>query len=403
MQRIRLALLSTLLLGLALASVPGSAGASRSQHDTVSFDAQQVLVKTAVLPAGAGIGGGDKAEVEPNDTLPTANVANDLPFNCTGTIGTNGDEDVLAVPMVAGMPIEVNVISHLDGGIQSPLDPEVVVRTAEAIIEENDDAAPSDRNAQVNFIAPSTETLYIVVKSHGGLGGPSFTYVVMALPVTGSTFDQGNREREPNDAFTQANEIVPPGVRVGLITRSNTPFGDAPNPDLYYFDAPAGATAVIDVSARVLGYPTDPAVMLQTWPRTRWTFSVDDVDGVDPRFNIKLETAGRYYVWVSSALTESESRYYIVSVTLQDGTDSPTITKLKRTQERPRKLKKVIGSGFDAAGMVVELNDGVVIPSVPSTVSPTTRILVEPHVDLVRGDPITVVRPNGRRSNILPF
>ena len=80
MQRSRIAVLSTILLGLALVSVPGAA-ASRSQEDVAGpfgmtvpgpnnsraslpkageapFDAQRVLTKSAELIVGAGTGGG---------------------------------------------------------------------------------------------------------------------------------------------------------------------------------------------------------------------------------------------------------------------------------------------------------------------------------------------------------
>jgi hypothetical protein len=385
---------------------PGDSRAAQKAGPT-PFDAQQVLARTALLPVGAGTGGGDMAEVEPNDTMLTANASRDLPFNCTGTIATNGDEDVLAVPMVAGVPIEVNVFAQLEGGINSPLDPTLVVRTAETVIAEDDDAVPGERNAQVNFVASTTETLYIVVGSHGGLGGPDFDYVVMVLPVTGNAFDHANYEAEPNQGLEDANEIVPPGVRTGEV-RPHIGGWTAGDPDVFYFDAPAGATAVIDLSSRIFGY----------WAGTRTSVAFLAPDGtpvsgagpvsaseLDPRFNIKIPETGRYYLVVDRLLggmplpPPGTKFNYLLSVTLQDGGESPNITDLQMGRRHPKKLWAIIGSGFDMGGMLVEISGRAPFTGLPSPESPTTAILVKPHLKLAGGEVFTVVRANGRRSN----
>ena len=112
MQRTRIALFSIVLLGVALASVPDATSANGSQRGAVSpfgitvpterapqpraaeaaLDPQQYPTAIFDLVTGAGTGGGDMPEVEPNDSLLTANVVHDLPFNCTGAIDYDGDQ-----------------------------------------------------------------------------------------------------------------------------------------------------------------------------------------------------------------------------------------------------------------------------------------------------------------------
>jgi hypothetical protein len=418
MVRTRIASLALILLGLALAGAPGAIGQARlgaqaAPDATGPFVARQGGVaswrspKAAELPfdplgevvtktdfvVGTGTGGGDVAESEPNDTIDVADEAADLPFNCTGAIEAAADIDVIAVHVTAGQAIEVNVFSRLlPGGIDSPLDPYLAVGYRDHPVAFNDDVAPGNVNSRVAFVAPTTDTLYIVVQRAGMAFGDNCRYVVSALPVTTSIYDPANVETEPNDGPYEADELAPPGVKIGLLAADG-------GYDWTYFDAPAGATAVVDVSASVLGYPTDPFVAF-FGPGPAWLFDVFDHDGLDPRMNILLPETGRYWVVVGAPATASSTSFYMLSVTLQDGAGSPVLSQLKLTSHK--KLKKVIGGGFDPTGMKVEV-DARPVPSVPSATSPTTVLKVKPRVTLESQDVVTVVRPNGRRSNPITF
>jgi hypothetical protein len=354
-------------------------------------DPTQAFAEKVNFPVGAGTGGGDMIEIEPNDSHTSANVAHDVPFNCTGTISYGGDWDWLAVTVTAGQPLHVNAFSALVGGISSPLDPCLYAFTQDGttIAYDDDIAFPANLNSQINFIAPYTGTIYFAVRSAITVGGPGYFYVLSVVVTPGDAFAAPNWEAEPNDAQSVADQVIVPGVKMGVV---NAP-GDV---DYTYFDAPGGATVVVDVSAHVFGFDVDPLVRLYD-SSGHVLFASDDIDNVDPRFNVVVPYTGRFYLAVTDYRGVGGFFHaYVLNVTFEDGAASPYITKLKLAPGD--KLKKVMGYGFVPGNSAVEVN-GSVVPSVPSAPKPTTLIKVKPPVPVTSGFFVTVVNANGRRSN----
>ncbi|MBK6314497.1 MAG: PPC domain-containing protein [Blastocatellia bacterium] len=100
--------------------------------------------------------------------------------------------------------------------------------------------------------------------------------------------------------------------------------------DWSYFDAPAGATVVVDVHSQIYGLHLDPVVGF--FPVRGRNRLERRQDGKDSRFNIVLPSTGRYFVRITdNANTGSIFHAYVLSVSLQDGSAAPHITKLKYT------------------------------------------------------------------------
>jgi hypothetical protein len=347
------------------------------------------LQRDLALPVSAGTGGGDVAESEPNNSYDYANLARDLPFECTGEISAYGDVDFVRVDVTAGIPIEIDVFADL-AYLSSPLDPAVVVfDTSLHPIAYNDDVSyPYDLNSRVNFVAPYTGPIYVAVGSATSGAGPGYTYVLAAWPTVTPVFD--NWEVEPNDTAPMADPIVLPGVKCGTLTAD----GDV---DMTWFEASGGAQLVVDLHSRVYGMPLDSVVELFD-SNGHILFLNDDADSVrDSRFNLVIPQSGYYYLRIRDySGTGSNMHGYILSVSLQDRATSPVMTKLKFVNGN--ELKKVTGYNFAPSGATVEVL-GVPMHSVTSAAHPTTVIKVKPRVSLQVYNWVTVVNPDGRRSN----
>lgn len=342
---------------------------------------------------GHGVGGGDMPEIEPNDYFNVANVASDMPFDCTGSISYVGDFDFMSVNFTAGQPIQIDVF-HRFGYLNTPLDPflYVVAENQSTIVAYNDDLSfPSNLNSQVRFIAPYTGTYYLIIKSAVSAGGPNYGYVVSAWACNNDVFSVSNLEVEPNNTPSYADVITTPGVKIGAMQSP----GDA---DYTVFYALAGTTIVADVHSQIYLLPMDPVIELYDAYGTR-LFANDDMDSRDPRFNILIPESGNYYLKVSDYTNAGGMGYiYILSVSAQFGTGSPVVSTLKYNPNGL--LKKVVGSSFGGTGSIVEVN-ALPISSVASAVKPTTVIKVKPNLALPDNAVVTVRNPDGRRSN--PF
>ena len=356
----------------------------------VPIPAEYDIVRDVAFPARAGTGGGDMPEIEPNNLMSYANVANDIPFICLGAIDVPGDRDFIRVFVTNGEPLQINVNSTI-GLFSSPLDPFLAVyRPDGTLIAWNDDISwPTNRNAQVNFFTTYTGDVYIDVRSAVPAGSPNHKYIVEVWPTTIPVWNALNFEAEPNDAPPQADPISLPGVKFGQIGTD----GDA---DWTYFDAAAGATVVVDVHSQIYNLPLDSVVDIYD-QNGLMLFPCDDMDGKDSRFNLVLPYTGRYFLRLSDySGAGSPFHVYVVSVSLQDGTLAPHITKLKANTATL--LKKVTGYNFNPAAEAVQIY-GVSVPIVPSLVKPTTVIKVKPPVAVPTNHTVTVVLGNGRRSN----
>lgn len=338
------------------------------------------------LPASAGTGGGDLVESEPNNTADEADAGHDLPFQCVGEISYGSDRDYIRLQVTQGVPIEIDVFANI-GNFSSPLDPGLVVLSSSyEDIARNDDVEPGNLNSRVNFVAPYSGMIYILVKAVRG-GGPGHKYIVAAWPTEPHVSDYW--EHEPNRFRSEANPMVLPGVKCGTIASP----GDV---DMVSFEGLGGAQIIVDLHARSYNSPLNSVVELIDYYGDV-LFVNDDADSErDSRFNLILPYTGQYFVRVSDfASTGGAQHEYILSVSLQDRVDSPVISKLKFTGN---KLKKVGGYNFVPGGTTVEIS-GSAVPSVPSVVHPTTIIKVKPPARVRTNEWVTVVNGNGRRSN----
>jgi hypothetical protein len=100
----------------------------------------------------------------------------------------------------------------------SPLDSVVTLFDSRGQqLAENDDADGST-DSRLQFAIPADGRYFFRVRSFDGKGGPSYVYRV-TVTLTGATRPQ---EREPNDQFAQANQLVPDTPIAGTIA----PAGD---------------------------------------------------------------------------------------------------------------------------------------------------------------------------------
>lgn len=348
-------------------------------------------VRGIAYPTGAGTGGGDVLEAEPNDDLGHAYEVVDVPFQSFGVISTNLDIDWLLLNVTEGQPIQIDAFRRI-ASLSSPLNPQLwVVDFYGHNIAINDDVAPGNLNSEVWFVAPYTGVIYVGVLASDHVGGPAYGYILSAWPAAGPIFTPENLEDEPNGIYDDANPIVVPGAKVGATN-------DAGDEDWFEFEAEAGTTLVVDVHARAYAQPIDLEASVRDfygWP----IFVNDNADSVaDPRFNIVLPYTGTYYLMVTHKgdFPPGPLNAYILSASLQEGTGAPTVTGVTVTPDK--RLTKVRGTNFVPDSTVAEVNY-VAVPSYTSVKKPTTLIKVRPPVSIKGWYRITVCNANGRRSN----
>ena len=107
------------------------------------FDAEAFGYHRGVAyPTGAGTGGGDVLEAEPNDDLGHAYEVVDVPFQSFGVISAGSDIDWLLLPVTVGQPLQIDAFRRI-ASLSSPLDPRLwVVDYLGHTIAMNDDVAP---------------------------------------------------------------------------------------------------------------------------------------------------------------------------------------------------------------------------------------------------------------------
>lgn len=347
------------------------------------------------LPAARGIsfegrngtGLGDIFEDEPNDSV--ANILDDIPVNVVGEVSFTDDIDFFAITAVQGESIRIEVIA--DRIFASDLDSLlfVIADDGETTLAQNDDFFDASRDSFIRFIAPDpgNRIYFIGVTDFGGFGGSTFDYVLNL-----SVADAPDRvEVEPNDTTNFADEIPIPGFLFG----GSDAIDDL---DVFVISGFAGEALIVDVDAELFFSDMDPVVELFD-DVGGYLFGVDDADGLDPRFNIVLPYTGTFYLGVYDALGRGgPTFYYSIGVSTQSGTLAPRITgfKFKNFNE----LKQITGFGFvpTNGGSFAELNSAA-ISSFNAPAKPTTAIKVRPRAVVRDGDVLTVVNPDGRRSN----
>ncbi len=334
-----------------------------------------------------GTGLGDIYEVEPNDV--TAQGLDDLPVNVVGGSGELDDIDYYAITATQGESIRIEVVA--DRVFGTLLDSYLVVFDDHGNdpIAVNDDYFDGSSDSFIRLIAPDagTHVYYIGVTDFGGLGGDGYEYV-LNLTVADSPDDV---EQESNDTTTLADVVTLPSLYFGLSDVAN-------DIDVIRFDALGGNALIVDVDAEVFLSDMDPVVEIFD-NHGGYLFGNDDADGLDSRFNMVLPYTGTYYVAVYDAQNRGGgSFYYSVNLSLQDASLAPIITGFKI--QDGSLLKRVLGSNFVAVGgsTRAEVN-GVIVPSKPAPKKPTKVVKLVPLQPVRRGDVVTVVNPDGRRSN----
>lgn len=341
-----------------------------------------------------GTGLGDINEEEPNDS--SAQILDDLPVNVVGYINPDNDVDYYAITAEQGESIRIEVIADRIFGSQLDSYLEVLgedTGDGNPVLASNDNFFDNSNDSFIRFVAPDAgENLYIIgVSDSAFLGGSDFGYI-LNVTVADSPDES---EVEPNDTTGNADILSVPTVVFGNSDEAN-------DYDVFTFQANGNQTLVVDVDAEVFASDMDPVVELYD-DRGGFLFGVDDTDGADPRFNLVLPYSGTYYLQVYDRdLIGGSTYYYSMNVSLQSAVGSPTVSAFKVIVggSTGQLLKQVRGTGYTSSngGSAVEI-DGVEVPSRPAPVSPTTRIKVKPGQPVDHGQSVTVVNPDGRRSN----
>ena len=375
----------------------GAAKTAAPNDGALRFDPKAHHVR---LPAGKtrgdvppfvgrnGTGLGDIFEIE-QDNDDDASVLDDLPVNVVGSIEDDGDVDFFAITASGGEQIRIEVLA--DRIFNTSLDSFIVVLDEDDDeLEANDDDFDNSHDSFIQFVPPDAgEHIYFIgIGDATGDGGDDYGYV---LNITvANPPDIG--EREPNDTTSTADLLHVPAVAFGSSDFTH----DA---DVYAFQATREQTLIVDVDADILLSLMDPAVELFDG-NGNFLFAADDTDGLDPRFNILLPYSGTYYLAVSNRnLGVGDGYYYSVNLSLQSAALAPHVDRFKIVDGE---LRRIFGSGFSRVGIGshAEIN-GEPVRSSAVPKKPTTRIKVNPPQRVRSGDVVTVVNPNGRRSNPL--
>ena len=340
-------------------------------REQVSAFARKNQVPSAPSIRSFGTGGGDRNEVEPNDTV-AQGVS--LPVNLFGTISVTFDTDYFAFQALAGQ--QINVEAFAARIADSDLIADIALFDANGNLLTSSLGGVTE-DPLIRFTPTQDQVLIVGITDADDLGGRRFDYL---LNITrGVDVD----ETEPNGVTAQNVAELPATIFGEISARTDV--------DFYSFTATAGQTLIVDVDAEVIGSPLDAEVNLSD-PQTGAEFFYNDQnDGDDPRFNIVLPYTGRYVIGVG-AFNSNSAGYYRMNVSLVDGAGAPVITQITRPS---KKLIEVSGAGF-VAGARVNVNG--VDRATTFVSSGTLRAKVKAR----SGDAVTVANPpDDRRSNPL--
>jgi hypothetical protein len=371
------------------AAATGETGDGARRFDPKAHPAKRQAGKERGTPfvGRNGTGLGDIGEVEDNDDDNHAQRLDDLPVNVVGEIERDNDVDFYAITASGGEQIRIEVIA--DRIFNTDLDSFLAVLDEDGDeLESDDDSFDGSNDSFIQFVPPDAgqNVYFIVVAAADGQGGDHFGYV---LNVTvANPPDIG--EQEPNDTTTTADLLHVPTVAFG-----SSDFAD--DLDVYAFQATREQTLIVDVDADILLSLMDPVVELFD-SNGNFLFGADDTDGLDPRFNIVLPYSGTYYLAVSNrVLAGGDGYYYSVNLSLQSAALAPHVERFKIVDGD---LRRIFGDRFTRVGIGshAEINgESVRSSAVPKR--PTSRVKVNPPQPVRRGDVVTVVNPDGRRSN----
>jgi Bacterial pre-peptidase C-terminal domain len=340
-------------------------------HREVNAFARKSQVASAPVIQSFATGGGDRDEIEPNDTI-AQGVS--LPVNLFGEISFTLDVDYFAFQALAGQQITIEAFAARLA--RSKLIADIALFDASGtLLASSLGGATTD--PLIRFTPTSDQVLIVGITDADDLGGSRFDYL---LNITrGVDVD----ELEPNGSAAQ-NLAELPATIFGEITVPS-------DVDFFSFTATAGQTLIVDVDAEVLGSRLDAEVNLTDPQSGAEFFYNDQTDGDDPRFNIVLPYTGRYVIGIG-AFNLNSTGFYRLNASLVSGAGSPVLTQVTRLS---KKLIEVQGIGF-AAGATVSVNGSDRKTTFMS--SGTLRAKVKSR----SGDVVTVANPpDDRRSNPL--
>jgi hypothetical protein len=331
-----------------------------------------------------GTGLGDVFEVDSGEDPDLAQVVPDLPANIVGEINGFDDVDFYAFTATRDEYIRVEVVADriFDSSLDSYL---YLVDDEEDVIATNDDAFGSN-DSFISFRAPYTGMYFVGVTDTEGFSGNNFDYVLNISPSR-----EDIEEDESNDRTSRADFLPVPSMAFA-------DSDDDEDQDVFKFTGTAGQALIIDVDAEVFESEADMVVELLD-REGRFIFGSDDFDGRDPRFNIVLPYSGTFYLLAYDLNRDEGSRghYYSLNISTQSAALAPVALTFKTTGGL---LRVVRGTGFDPSdgGSKVEI-DALLQPSFNVPARPTTDVRLSPRGYLSGSDTITVVNPDGRRSN----
>lgn len=354
------------------ASQPGNVLRQRAGgHENVSAFTRKHQVASPPALRSFATGGGDRNEVEPNDTI-AQGVS--LPVNLFGEISVIFDTDYFAFEALANQQITIEPFAARLS--RSKLIADIALFDANGNLLTSS-LGSSTEDPLIRFTPTSDQILIVGITDADDLGGSRFDYL---LNITrGVDVD----EVEPNDRTAQSLPLIPA-----------TLFGEissAIDVDFFSFTATAGQTLIVDVDAEVLGSRLDPEVNLTDPETGAELFYNDQFDGDDPRFNIVLPYTGRYVIGIG-AFSARSTGFYRLNASLVSGSGAPVITQVTRLS---KKFIEVTGTGF-AAGATVNVNGGD--RNTTFVNNGTLRAKVKSRT----GDVVTIANPpDDRRSNPL--
>jgi len=356
----------------AQAMQPGKAPRQRAlNHENVSAFARKSQVASAPAIQSFATGGGDRDEIEPNDTI-AQGVS--LPVNIFGKIRFILDVDYFAFEALAGQQITIEAFAARLA--RSNLIADIALFDANGNLLASS-LGSANLDPLIRFTSTSNQVLIVGITDADDLGGSRFDYL---LNITrGVDVD----ELEPNDHTAQSLSEVP-----------TTIFGEISVPsdvDFFSFTATAGQTLIVDVDAEVFGSRLDAEVNL-TDPQSGAEFFYNDQnDGDDPRFNIVLPYTGRYVIGIG-AFNLNSTGFYRLNASLVSGAGSPQLTQVTQLT---KKLIEINGVGF-TVGATVNVNGSDRKTTFVS--NGTLRAKAKTRA----GDVVTVANPpDDRRSNPL--
>jgi len=267
------------------------------------------------LEVGQGSDPLDPTSSAPPETPPVPSDGNDgraeaIPLTpgepVAASLASSGDVDWYAVAVEAGEHLVVRLTadgSPVDGTLELVGPDSTTLATA----DDTDGLDPA-----LGGFAGATGTYSVRVADARGAGGDGYTYTVTA------TVERIDRSQAT--AFAHTLDAQPAGDEAGGDAATAAPLGTAEtvdgwighagDRDVYAVDVAAGAQLTLDVDAEVDGSELDATLTLLDRDGATVIATNDDRDGLDPRLQTTVATAGTYYVVVTDLFGEGGDDFF---------------------------------------------------------------------------------------------